>query len=569
MNVDFSPPIWYTDNTGKHGASVQVSRPLSCAPHHTITRRRTMYMHDPLPPHAGTAIVSPSRSFSEEYSPSAPVREEELPSPSLPGDRSPSAPVREEKLSLPSAHLLEEGLPAEEVHRRAVLARKHLAHAQRALSFYLVDMEKRMLYRHFGCSSVFQYGELYLELAPHTIAEYLRSGKEMAKLPLLAAACEQGEISPSKIREISRVAVPETEEAWLSLARNSTYRQIEKLVPLTPRGGLPPAAAMNPPALAGRSHGSAPGVNGSQVVYPCGQGAYAHSREENICGQEECACGQAEYPEPGGDSIQAADTGNPHDLPLTGRLDEGGGEGVGPRQYRTKFVLELEHDRLALITRALAKARKESGERERGALLAYIARAFLEKSPAERTCTERRHAERGDSAPCRVTIHHLGESGISWTETGGGPGSLSASGLQYVPASTLEESLCDAEILDLGEPGDPGASDPAAGSGRDRERHGPRMRRTIPLTLRRKVLERDEHRCTVPGCGHGSYLALHHIVPVASGGKDRAGALTTVCFRCHRALHACMLFVEGEAPGALVWKNRHGAVLKGGRHGKG
>jgi hypothetical protein len=53
-------------------------------------------------------------------------------------------------------------------------------------------MEKRTLYRHFGCSSVFQYGELYLELAPHTIAEYLRSGKEMAKLPLLAAACERG-----------------------------------------------------------------------------------------------------------------------------------------------------------------------------------------------------------------------------------------------------------------------------------------------------------------------------------------------------------------------------------------
>lgn len=143
-------------------------------------------------------------------------------------------------LSISPTHELEEGLPAEEVHRRALEARKTLAHAQRVLSFWLVEMERRELYRHFGCSNVYQYAELYLELAPHTICEYLRSGKEMEKLPLLAAACARGDVSPSKIREISRVATPETEGKWLSIALTSTYRQIEKLVPLTPKGELPP-----------------------------------------------------------------------------------------------------------------------------------------------------------------------------------------------------------------------------------------------------------------------------------------------------------------------------------------
>jgi hypothetical protein len=159
-------------------------------------------------------------------------------------------------------------------------------------------------------------------------------------------------------------------------------------------------------------------------------------------------------------------------------------------------------------------------------------------------------------------------------------GPCSTSGVFYVPESTLEEALCDAEILDLGESGgsplygdedsSPSALLPRPDmattplQSREEDRHGPRLRRTIPLTLRRKVLERDERQCTVPGCGHRNHLALHHIVPVAAGGKDRAGCLTTVCFRCHRALHRDLLFVEGDAPGALVWENRHGAVIKGG-----
>jgi len=142
--------------------------------------------------------------------------------------------------SLHEAPALEGGLPAEEVHRRALKARRRLAKAQRDLCYWLVEIEKRRLYRNFGARSVFHYAELYLELAPHTIAEYLRCGREMERLPLLAEACERGEISPSAMREISRVATGETEVEWLRIARSSTYRQIEKLVPLTPGEESPP-----------------------------------------------------------------------------------------------------------------------------------------------------------------------------------------------------------------------------------------------------------------------------------------------------------------------------------------
>jgi len=158
----------------------------------------------------------------------------------------------------------------------------------------------------------------------------------------------------------------------------------------------------------------------------------------------------------------------------------------------------------------------------------------------------------------------------------------------------LDEALCDAEILDLGrqrednsEPthdddcdptGDPKPADmrlsctfpkegksPSKGSHAERDalRHGPRLRRTLPPTLKRQVLARDQHCCSVPGCSNLVFIHIHHIVPLARGGKDRAHSLTTVCAFHHRAVHKGLLHVSGRAPDALVWKNSKGVILKG------
>jgi len=54
-----------------------------------------------------------------------------------------------------------------------------------------------------------------------------------------------------------------------------------------------------------------------------------------------------------------------------------------------------------------------------------------------------------------------------------------------------------------------------------RERGAPgRSRRTLSPSLRHKVLERDGHRCRAPGCSCGHFPVVHHLDPVAAGGKD-------------------------------------------------
>jgi hypothetical protein len=132
------------------------------------------------------------------------------------------------------------GLPAKEVHRRALRASRVLGKAQGALLLWILEIDERKLHRELGCSSTYHYASRHLDLEPHSVAEAIRTGKALAGLLLLAEAYRTGELSPSKAREITRVAAAETQQFWLQAARSCTTRDIEKMVAFTPKGGLPP-----------------------------------------------------------------------------------------------------------------------------------------------------------------------------------------------------------------------------------------------------------------------------------------------------------------------------------------
>ena len=108
------------------------------------------------------------------------------------------------------------------------------------------------------------YATSHLALGEHTIAEMVRTGKVLEYLPLLSQAYEEGEISSTHVREITRVATPETENFWYEAAKKSTTRQIEKLVAFSPKGGLPPAQLQLPAQAPNFSQAPNP----SQILFP-------------------------------------------------------------------------------------------------------------------------------------------------------------------------------------------------------------------------------------------------------------------------------------------------------------
>src|SRR5881296_1717924 len=66
--------------------------------------------------------------------------------------------------------------------------------------------------------------------APGAAREHVRVARALGTLPLLAEALARGELSYAKVRELTRVATPETEVRLLAVGRTGTAEHVERIV---------------------------------------------------------------------------------------------------------------------------------------------------------------------------------------------------------------------------------------------------------------------------------------------------------------------------------------------------
>ncbi|MHC9538095.1 MAG: HNH endonuclease [Vulcanimicrobiota bacterium] len=496
---------------------------------------------------------------------------------------------------------LVQGLSSEEVHKRVLAARKIYGKAEKALTFWIVEMDERKLYNDFGCSNVFQYATRYLSLAEHTIAELLRTGKALAQLPLLSEAFEKGQISSSHVREISRVATEETDQLWCDTARGKTVREVEKLVAFTPKGGLPgmnstalkpvcsdgiqPAHSMTPALPVESAIPSAPAPSSEDVL------KYTSANETlQEPGTAPRMSRQGEQSNASGISLQN-EQGIVSEIPT---------QPQGSVKYHEKLLVDLDALQMSVLQDAFTKARKESGLRDRASLLVHIAKAFLEGCPTSGKRRKPRY---------QIVVHRHLPSGLAWCDT--------LKGERPVSPEVLKKALCDAEIVELDETEDPTCwydrtdhptvsptGDQSIEKGHNtgimsvaadrkeadiqKEAHeyineqymkikaAKRKGRTqnksihksirkegraIPAPLRKKVLLRDGYTCQAPECGRNIFLTIHHIIAFAIAGIHCIGSLMVLCAGCHALVHEGKLSVEGEAPHRLIWRDGNGRVI--------
>ena len=67
-------------------------------------------------------------------------------------------------------------------------------------------------------------------LAPGAAREHVRVARALGSLPRLKEALARGELSYSKVRALTRVATPETEERLLKVGRAGTAEHVERIV---------------------------------------------------------------------------------------------------------------------------------------------------------------------------------------------------------------------------------------------------------------------------------------------------------------------------------------------------
>jgi hypothetical protein len=104
---------------------------------------------------------------------------------------------------------------------------------------YLREAEAIRLWRRLGYVHMGEYLERELGYGPHAGAERLRVARELGGLPQIEAKLTDGTLLYSAVRELTRIATPATEAAWIEAARGKNLRQIEALVSGHKQGDLP------------------------------------------------------------------------------------------------------------------------------------------------------------------------------------------------------------------------------------------------------------------------------------------------------------------------------------------
>jgi hypothetical protein len=114
-------------------------------------------------------------------------------------------------------------------HALGALAATSRAH-ELELARWLLRAEALAVHRRFGFASLAEYVDRRLGLSARELREKLRVARALAALPALTEALRTGEQSWSAVRELTRVATPETEAEWLGFSRGRTVRQLERKV---------------------------------------------------------------------------------------------------------------------------------------------------------------------------------------------------------------------------------------------------------------------------------------------------------------------------------------------------
>lgn len=231
---------------------------------------------------------------------------------------------------------------------------------------------------------------------------------------------------------------------------------------------------------------------------------------------------RSEFFEPDPDAQPPEPSADDRDRIATGTTEAG----------RWRINGELSVDRGGIVEAAMTEAKDSLFER--GQVDATWADALVEV--CQRSLDAITSPSRRDRF--KIWVHLDAASGGTTTTTG-----------WKLPATVREHVLCDGHVQPVW------------------EREGVpfnvgRSQRIVPDRTRR-VVERRDRGCRVPGCSHERFVEVHHIVHWLEGGSTDTSNLICLCPKHHRMHHQGRLGVVGNADdlGGVVFTDWQGRVL--------
>ncbi|HEU4577145.1 MAG TPA: HNH endonuclease signature motif containing protein [Polyangiaceae bacterium] len=404
------------------------------------------------------------------------------------------------------------------------LARERAA-ADALEGHWLLRARRAQAHLHTGFGNFVSYVEQLFGYTPRSILEKLRVAEALEQLPVARAALEQGRLGWSAVRELTRVAVRETEEVWLDAARGKTVRQLEQLIAGKRPGDVP---SDKPDSRAVRH----------VLRFEVSAETYALFREallelrrrSSSCFGDDAALLEMARCILGGSAHKRRDEGRAsYQIAVSICPECGNG-----RQPTNGQLVAIAPEILAMAECDAQRLPELAGH------AAHETPQFGDASAAHRP------AAVGVCPHVDTTEHQPEHDDRSGTLT-----QLGSTGSERHPAHEAHVTACahvgssvdehrstyeGRALVDTNMGRTGGAPAPAG-----------RAKQDIPPALRRAVLRRDERRCRVAGCRNATFLDQHHIRPRSEGGSHSPDNLVTLCSAHHRAIHRGELRSAGDA----------------------
>ena len=373
-----------------------------------------------------------------------------------------------------------------------------------------------------SCASCAHWLSWRTGLAPGAAREHVRVARALESLPKLSDAMRRGIVSYSKVRAVTRVATPETEQALLDVALCGTAAHVEQIVRGWRRVDRTAEAAEDRRRHETRSLRTWVDDDGMVVVrgrLTPEVGAVLRRALEAACDQArgkgaaaEEAMAVEEKLAPTFAQRQADAMGVIAESALAGGLDRGtAGDRYQVVVHVDAGALAQEPDVPAGTSESAASDIEPTEDRQ------YV--------PAGTPPPPAAHA--APAAPSQTVLDEAG--GI------------------HVSAATARRLACDSATVTM--------------------RHGPsgeildvgRRTRTISPALRRALASRDG-QCRFPGCQNRRCDA-HHVRHWAAGGATALDNLVLLCRRHHRTVHEEGFSVRVDAAREVRFVRPDGRVL--------
>jgi Holliday junction resolvase RuvA-like protein len=432
---------------------------------------------------------------------------------------------------------------------------------------WLLRAWRASAHRHLGFGSFGEYVERLFGHAPRSTKEKLRVAEALEVLPALASALAAGTLSWSAVRELTRVALPQTEGAWLDAARGKTVRQLEELVADKRPGDHPSASPTPTPrrrilrfdvapetfalfrdamrelrrrAGAALDDDSALLALARQVLGgPEDSGRANYQIALSVCPACGSACqqGGGELVPVGAHILAMAHCDGQHlgslDVPANQNASS---DANSQHQHQHQHAVNTDADPRSddRTTRDVATVPD-----------AHVGTTNQAHASQASSHTASLHAPvHTERAQGNVSIHAIAHVGTNQTHASQAPchtasihGPIHTDGVPDEPVNHGRDDIAHT----------PDAAAHAPNAQVEPARVHTRATQTIPPALRRAVLLRDHGCCRVPGCKNTLYLDLHHIQLRSEGGRHELQNILSICGVHHRALHRGELSIQGTA----------------------